>query len=317
MTFSKWCCMKYSFFSIGCVLLFFVMLTQPEISFKGAQNGLQLWFQVLVPTLLPFMIVTNILFQTNGISYITYAASPVLSRLFRTSQKGGFACITGFLCGYPMGAKVIGDLCRNQDITTKEGQYLLSFCNNTSPAFVSNYICWKILNCSERIVPSICILFLTPVILSFLFRKIHTISDNDHIADSSDRTKHRLQSAAIIDHCILNAFESVFKIGGYMVLFSIFFLILGKIKLFQSFYGMCMLASLEITNGIFLLSNYEDPIRYAITMGITSFGGICSIAQTASMLKGTDLKLSYYIIEKLVTALATSFIAYIYLILFK
>ena len=41
-------------------------------------------------------------------------------------------------------------------------------------------------------------------------------------------------------------------------------------------------------------------------------GGICSMAQTQSVIRGTGLKLSDYIIQKLATAMAASGFAILY-----
>jgi hypothetical protein len=46
--------------------LFFTMLLFPETVFRGACDGLLLWYQILIPTLFPYLIVTGLLLKTDG-----------------------------------------------------------------------------------------------------------------------------------------------------------------------------------------------------------------------------------------------------------
>lgn len=77
-----------------------------------------------------------------------------LCPLLGTSYYGTFAVLTGFLCGYPMGAKTTSDLLNVNKISRSEASYLLSFCNNTSPAFILSYVVAQ--NMKER---NLCIPF--------------------------------------------------------------------------------------------------------------------------------------------------------------
>ncbi len=48
--------------TILCVLLFFTaMLIFPKETFQGASSGVLLWFHTVLPTLLPFLIISNLL----------------------------------------------------------------------------------------------------------------------------------------------------------------------------------------------------------------------------------------------------------------
>ena len=92
---------------------------------------------ILIPTLLPFMILTGILIRTDLISQILLPLEPFLSKIFGISPAGACALLFGLLCGYPMGAKVTSDLYTAQKISHREAQYLLTFTNHASPVSVS------------------------------------------------------------------------------------------------------------------------------------------------------------------------------------
>ncbi len=299
--------MKQFFYAVLCIAFFVVMLCYPKETISGATNGLLLWFQIVLPTLLPFFIVTNLLIKTNSIHYFSGILGPVLQKMFRISADGSFAVLTGFLCGYPIGAKVTADLVRSNRITEAEGNYLLSFCNNTSPAFITSYLVIQNLKQDSLVLQTLMILYCSPILCSFLFRKyyIKSLPQKEH-----DSRKHKLNfSFDALDYSIMNAFENITKVGGYIILFSILFA-LGQRTPFS-----ILFSAMEVTNGIPLIikSGKDFSSIYIWTLALTSFGGICAIAQTKAMLTGTRLSIIRYTLEKLVTAMVTSLLAFIIL----
>lgn len=299
---------------ITAVLLFISMLLSPRAVFSGAEDGLLLWFQIVFPTLFPFMLVSALMMAGGGLSVISGLFGNVLGRIFATSGNGAFAVLTGFLCGYPMGAKVTADLLRSGRITRNEGCYLLSFCNNTSPAFIMNFIIWKTLGRDELTVPSLLILFGVPVLLSFLFRRFYLHGEKRFRSpEKNNRRAGNTLDFAAFDSCMMDSFEGIVKVGGYIISFSILIALLGEFSDIAFF--KAVLPSLEITNGIVMLhKGIADPaLSYPLIMGLTSFGGFCSVAQTNCMLRGTGISIFPYIAQKLAASLAASSLAYLYL----
>lgn len=309
--------MKRYTYAAALMLFFFLMLFFPASAFEGASRGLVLWFQTILPTLLPFIIITNLLIHTNVMFYVAKLFSPLFSKVFHITPPSSFAVLSGFLCGYPMGAKVISDLIRTQRISRREGAYLLSFCNNTSPVFVMNYIVIRSFARRELLLPSLAILFFTPVILSFFFRRYYLRKGEFSVPDSSGHQKGLRFGFDIVDDCIMNGFEIITKVGGYIILFSVLLSLFTIPGISSGIWQRLFLPSLELTNGIALLS--EGTIRFeaefVLILSMTAFGGCCSVAQTNCMIQDSGLNIIPYIIEKLITALVTSLLACLYLFL--
>lgn len=293
------------------ILSFFIMLLFPKEVFAGASKGLLLWFEIVLPTLLPFIIISNLLVYTNAITYIARILGPVLKRIFSISENGAFAVVTGFLCGYPMGAKTTADLIRTGYISKEEGAYLLSFCNNTSPMFIISYVIWQNLKREELAYISIFILFAAPVICSFFFRFYYLHIRKWEFGQTPVRSKPLKMEFSILDSCIMDGFETITKVGGYIILFSVLITLLGQIPVHSFFWDQIFLPMFEITNGIPLICAYGGSfaVCYILSLALTSFGGLCSIAQTKCMIQETGLSITPYIAEKLITAMVTSLLA--------
>lgn len=306
--------MKRRTFALFAIAFFFIMMIFPKQVVQGASEGLLLWFEVILPTLLPFLIVSNLLIYTNALSYISHILGPLFRRLFCVSYDGSFAILTGFLCGYPMGAKVTSDLITTRHITKQEGAYLLSFCNNTSPMFIISYIVLQNLKQETLILPTLLILFFSPILCSFLFRlyhKPHKVQKN-FIQTYTNTPAHF--DFLTLDTCIINAFETITKVGGYIMLFSILITLMSLLPVSSNLLNQLILPALEITNGVSLIVNHTTAFStmYILTLSFTSFGGLCSVFQTQSMIQKSGLSVVPYIIEKLITAMVTSLLAFLY-----
>ena len=114
----------------------------------------------------------------------------------------------------------------------------------------------------------------------------------------------------IIDAAIMNGFETLVRIGGYIMLFSILISLAEKLPLPKPV--LILLENvLEITNGINCLTNTDWSIqtKYILAMTATAFGGLSGIAQTSSMVKGTSLSMKKYCLVKLFLTLCTFLLA--------
>lgn len=131
------------------IFLFALMLLFPADTLSGASAGLLLWFRTVLPTLLPAMILADYLIRVGADRYISRLAARPFGLLFGVSPQGAYAVLVGFLCGYPMGAKTSASLLSEGRIDRREASYLLSFCNQPSPMFLTGFLCLSLLQTPE------------------------------------------------------------------------------------------------------------------------------------------------------------------------
>ncbi len=322
--------MKYSIAAVMCVFLFLCMLLAPGAVFEGACSGLLLWFHTVLPTLFPFLAVSNLLLMTGSIRYISDAVGGIFARLFGVSKNGSFCVLAGFLCGYPVGAKMAADLVCEGYISKKEGEYLLSFCNNTSPSFIMNFLVLKTLGRKDLLMPTLAILLLSPVLVSLFTRRIYRRAGSTSFLSSGQtggyagnrkRPDPHPESGGhflkLLDKSIMDSFETLVKIGGYIILFSVLLTLLQKLPIHTSAFT-CLLSLLEITNGTVILGGLalSFQIQYPMLLFLNAFGGLCAAAQTQCMIQRAGLPFVPYLIEKLAAALTASLLGTLYLLLF-
>lgn len=222
--------------------------------------------------------------------------------------------LAGFLCGYPVGAKLAADMCESGYISREEGRYLLSFCNNTSPSFIINFLVLKTLCDKSLLLPSIVILTSAPFIVSLFTRRLY-LSETPSPAKKMPKSVSSRETWSFreIDACIMDSFETLMKVGGYIILFSVIVSLLQTVNAPAWF--SCLLSFLEITNGLEILKSLHmaRAVQYPLMLGLTAFGGFCAAAQTQCMVQKSGFRILPYIAQKLAAALTASLLGVLYL----
>ena len=139
MSYSRHRLLPLLYTTLGLYLIF-LLLRYPGLSLQYALTGLTLWFEKMIPTLLPFMILSGILISMNLTERFVRLLHPLLHCLYGTTPNGSYTMIMGFLCGFPMGARVAGELRRKGRLSREEAQLLLAFCNNIGPIYLLSFV---------------------------------------------------------------------------------------------------------------------------------------------------------------------------------
>ncbi|MFV0343221.1 MAG: hypothetical protein ACK5JH_10100 [Anaerocolumna sp.] len=311
--------------SMASILIFLAfLLLFPTSSLKGAKTGLLLWFNTLLPTLLPFIIVSNLIVKlkiTKPLSKILY---PIFHKLFGVSLSGCYPLLMGMLSGMPVGAKSIGDMVREGSLSRKEGQYLLGFCNNASPMFVMGFIAISQLNLPSIRVPLLIILYSSGVISSLLWYHLLSpfskslVKTQDLFVNNREEEDSSKFDFAKLDASIMDGFDVITRVGGYVILFSIVAQIISDINGISALLQSLLIGFLEITTGINKFSTLSLPIelKIAFITGITAFGGLSGMAQTNSVITHTSLSIFTYFKVKLLHMSIAFGLIYGFLLLF-
>ena len=87
---------KIIIFFYICLLLF--LLFHPKEALTGVKNGLGLWLNIMIPTLLPFLILTGALLKTGNIRKLLKPSAFFWKTFFGLSPAGAYVLILGLLC---------------------------------------------------------------------------------------------------------------------------------------------------------------------------------------------------------------------------
>ena len=260
-----------------------------------AQNGLELWFHSMIPTLLPFMILSGTLVRmglTDGFVTLIY---PIVRPVFRVSRSACYVMVMGFMCGFPMGAKCVDDMYSRGRIDAQEAAWLLAFCNNIGPVYFVSFAL-PLLGCT---MPGPCIygMYGLPLLYGLILRytAFRSMGSKQNGKMPQSTPKGLLEA---LNESVYASLQSILMLGGYMILFNLLIL------LPELYMPKCLLyvaPLLEITGGLKILGA-GMPFYSLITL---PFGGLSCIAQTYSCIGKRGLSIGAYIRHKLILTALT------------
>ena len=132
--------LKFYFSTFLAFSLTIIILTLPSQCLSLALNGLNLWFERMIPTLFPFMVLSGVVIRMNLTGSFVKICNPVLGRIFSVRSPCVYGMVIGFLCGFPMGAHVAAQLYGQKQVTRAEASFLLAFCNNIGPVYFLSFV---------------------------------------------------------------------------------------------------------------------------------------------------------------------------------
>ena len=328
-------------FTCFCCIFLILLLFYSKECIALASNGLLIWYRNMIPSLFPFMVLSGFMIRSGLSLKIGKWLQPFLGIFFRLPPQILYAIFMGFLCGFPMGAKIVSDLLEKKQITQKEGEYLLAFCNNIGPLYMLGYVIplfhyenvWKILG----------LMYLIPLGYGLVLRYFSSIFSSSIFLNSKHTTS--LSACSHIESTITSpdyltcfqqslssAIEQITMLGGCMIFFNCLLIfpqisetVLSKttISSISPLLTAVLNSLIEIGGGLQQLASVsyltENSIKlqhsasfFALTdcnkihtylpLALLTFGGFSCIAQTCFILKNTGLKISTYIKHKFVQA---------------
>ncbi|HBK53012.1 MAG TPA: sporulation integral membrane protein YlbJ, partial [Syntrophomonas wolfei] len=124
------------FFLIIILFLAVFMLLNPQETVNAASSGFKLWFSIIVPALLPFFILAELLVNLGVPRILGILLEPVMRPLFNLPGCSSLVVVMGFTSGFPVGAILSKKLYDEKMISGEEMSRLVSFTNNCSPLFI-------------------------------------------------------------------------------------------------------------------------------------------------------------------------------------
>ncbi|MCM1246349.1 MAG: hypothetical protein NC293_11975 [Roseburia sp.] len=295
-------------------LLLFILLLFPAQAAEGGKNGLLLWATVLVPSLLPFSVLTSLIrtyMREKPFKYLLIAA--------------------GVLSGYPIGAKIAAELYRDGSLSYKKALFFAGATNNPSPMFVIFFVAGEQLHLAAGSYA----FYLLVLLSSFLGSLAFILIFSRHIRLWHDKKKKgknpvpnplpashpapapfpKLSFSETIDAEIAASVLLLLKIGGYIMLFSVFATLIKDFPLLPAPLRLPLCGLLEITTGnaVICQSALPHSIKKILSLAFTTFGGFSAAAQTNSVLQNTGLSIFHYIMIKLTSGIFAALLAVLFL----
>ena len=114
----------------------FLLLKCSNLVVNSINLSLDIFIHNLIPSLFIYILITEILINSNLMYTLSLGLDKMLSKIFRIPKDTTFILIISYLMGYPNAAKCISKLYDEKKISFNLAKKLLSFTSNASPAYI-------------------------------------------------------------------------------------------------------------------------------------------------------------------------------------
>ncbi|AKG37668.1 hypothetical protein VK70_08865 [Paenibacillus durus ATCC 35681] len=115
------------------MLLAAAIISSPESSFNASLQGLKLWWTLVFPALMPFLMLSEMLSASGFVHAIGVLLEPLTRLVFRLPGSAGWTLALGMTSGFPGGAQGAAQLYRQGEISDREAGRLASLTHFASP----------------------------------------------------------------------------------------------------------------------------------------------------------------------------------------
>ena len=261
-----------------------VLILDSRTALSGAQDGLRLCIQTVIPSLFPFFILSNLL--TGALMGMDFLLLRPIGRFFGLPKGAESLLIPACLGGYPAGAQSIAVAFKSGQISKNTAERLLAFCNNAGPAFLFGMI--------GQMFPS--------NLYPWALWGIHIgaawmVSLLLRCEDTSYAVQH--ENSCGITRSMRDSLTVMATVCGWVILFRVLIAFLNRwiLWLLPEEAQVAAIGILELSNGCCsLLSVKNISVRFVLCACLLAAGGLCVTMQTASAAKGLSMK--YYFTGK-------------------
>ena len=254
----------FSLFSIFTLLL---VLLNAELAVSCMNDGLRLCVTTLIPSLFPFLVLSELIVFTEAVKPIGKLLSPPFRALFGVGQESACVLLLGWLCGFPIGTRCAVTLYRQGKIDRQELSHLLTFVNLPSSAFLIGTVGISLFS-DRSFGIALYVTSLTSAILigmwgHFVSRKKKTQSASASFVRISDRKAPSKRSIDAFTDAIGDSAIAMLRICAFVVFFSV---MVGTLEhLVQalqlpSFLCTLLFGFFELTGGTARAATLPSPI---------------------------------------------------------
>lgn len=297
------------------ILIFFLLLLLlPDVSFEYMKNSLKLCVRGLIPSLFPFMVISDFLISGNYGGILKMTVGKIISLVFGTSADGSFSVLLGFLCGFPIGAKSAIKLYSENKISYREFCHIMSFCNIPSPAFLCGSVGLMFNSRAFGVLLLLCVI-ISSCIMGIIGRAVYRYDKK-----SSPVSAGESKVCTAFTEAVTSSASVMLCVCGYVVFFSVIIgyasALCDRLNL-PRYFSVILSGIFEISNGMSSASGAGLGIFSLVLAGFfAGFSGLSVIFQIISLDSKDYIPKKVFILQKLLMGLICAAVTFIALKIF-
>lgn len=296
--------MKKAIATLAVFSFILLIIIAPDICINGAQKGLLICGNVIIPSLFPFAACVLFIMKTDCLLKLKII-KPIAKILFNQTEEMFCVMLFSMLGGYPVGARLINQLCIDKKVSPENAHIMQCYCVNAGPAFILVAVGVGILNSKPCGALLLLAHLLSSVIIALFCSRF--IKYNNTIIKLKKRT---ISLSDCIVESVSDAASSTLSICSYVILFSVLnsylLSVSNDVQIFKVLSSLC-----EVTSAV---ANIQNIYIISFLLG---FSGIAVWFQVLACSKRSGVNLPLFISFRILHGVLSTFILFIFLRIFK
>lgn len=200
-----------------CAML--ALIVWPQESAQAVRDGLLLCYNVILPSLFPFFILSSLVVSLGLSGYLGRLLEPVMAPVFHVSGCCASALVLGFIGGYPVGARTAISLYESGACSRTETERMLAFCNNSGPAFILGVVGAGVF-ADSRVGVLLCLTHMAASLCVGVLFRFYKRGDLPRSGGRSTQIRAERFSTALVD-AVTGSLRSTLSICAFVTLFTV------------------------------------------------------------------------------------------------
>lgn len=281
---------------IFLTLTIIIFLFNLDIVINSTLSASYLFITKVFVSIFPFIILSDILFYFNYDLFLKKIFGNIISKLFNVSKSTSIIYVLSILTSHPTNSIYIKEMLDRKEIDENDINKILLTTYFPSIAFVIGTIGIGIYH-SIKIGVFLYLTILIKNILIGIFLRGKNLSK-----EIQSIKKNNITLQETISNSIIKGINISYTILGNIIIFTIIVNLLNNYLNINSTILSLMSGMLEMTSGIFMISNLNINLsqKILLTSFILNFSGLSIIFQTTSILNKYKINIKKILITKLI-----------------
>ncbi|MFS1513244.1 nucleoside recognition domain-containing protein [Chengkuizengella sp. SCS-71B] len=340
--------MNHRFFTFllamcAAFLVLFIIIF-PEEAFQSSLQGLNIWWKIVFPSLLPFFILSEILIAYGVIRMFGVWLEPLMRFLFKVPGVGGWALAMGWTVGYPSSAQITSNIRRQNLVTRDEGEKILAISHSSSPIFIINVIAIGFFHHIQLGLFITTIHFISLLLLGIVLRLYYgdtpkkPLTQKNHLIVRSVKEMFQAHQqdgrtfGKLLGDAVISSIQNLLMIGGTMMLFAVIIKMITLTNLLHLIHSLSThffkninlsentLSSIttgwfELNLGAYQISTSQSiPFiwQVAFICSLLAWSGFSVHLQVKNLIQNTDLRYRSFLVSRMLQALLSFLLTFLF-----
>ncbi|OZB97745.1 nucleoside recognition domain-containing protein [Paenibacillus sp. XY044] len=288
------------------------IVSSPAPAFQASLQGLNLWWKIVFPGLLPFLVLSEILIAYGWVNALGAFLEPLMKKLFRLPGTGGWVMAMGLTTGFPGGAQAVQQLHAQGSLQPEEAGRLAALSHFCNPVMILVVVATGLMHDPVMGYGLIAVHWIAGILAYMTVQRRGKAKGTDPVSDKPrerlkgrpaslfSRVLHAAEEARakdgrsfgrLLGDSVTHAVQVLMMIGGYIIIFSVIIQIVSRIttaKLSIPDYALSGLFEVHLgARDISAAAFASGALQWSLLSALLGFSGISALMQSISLIRKT------------------------------